>query len=112
MYHSIIRTVVPLVVALVLGQAARIGLDLDEGAVTSILTALVGAAYYALARWLAETWPAAGRVLPSAGLSKRAPEYVRTRQTPTRTPPPSTRRARAFRSVIRPCGAPRCPSRP
>jgi len=38
MYDSVIRTVVPLVVAVLLGQAAQVGLDLPEGAVTEILT--------------------------------------------------------------------------
>ena len=75
MYASIVRTVVPLVVALILGQAARIGLNLDEGAVTSIVTAVIGAAYYGLARLIEEQWPAAGRVLLALGLTGKAPEY-------------------------------------
>lgn len=77
MYASIVRTVVPLVVALVLGQAARVGLSLDEGAVTSITTAVIGAAYYALARLSEQRFPAAGRVLLAAGLTGQAPEYRR-----------------------------------
>ncbi|TDB86267.1 hypothetical protein E1264_18400 [Actinomadura sp. KC216] len=76
MYTSIIRTVVPMVVALILGQAARIGLNLDEGAVTSIVTAVIGAAYYGLARLIEEHYPAAGRVLLSLGLTSKAPEYI------------------------------------
>ena len=79
MYDSIIRTVVPLVVALVLGQAARIGLDLDEGAVTSIVTAVLGFAYYSVSRWVEVHYPAVGRVLLSLGLAKGVPAYVKPR---------------------------------
>ena len=75
LYDSIVRTVVPWVVALVLGQAARIGLDLDSGAVTNLVTLAVGAVYYAAVRWLEERHPAVGRVLLSAGLARSAPEY-------------------------------------
>ena len=75
MYASIVRTVVPLVVALILGQAARIGLSLDEGAVTSIVTAVIGAAYYGLARLLEREFPAAGKWLLALGLTGKAPEY-------------------------------------
>lgn len=38
MYDSVIRTVVPVIVGVLLGQAARIGLDLPAGAVTEVLT--------------------------------------------------------------------------
>jgi len=76
MYDSVIRTVVPLVVAVLLGQAARIGLSLPEGAVTEIVTVVIGTVYYAAARWLEQRRPALGRVLLSAGLSRRAPVYV------------------------------------
>ncbi|MER6891986.1 hypothetical protein [Streptomyces halstedii] len=83
MYDSIVRTVVPLVVALVLGQAARIGLSLDEGAVTSIITAVIGAGYYAAARGLEETYPAAGRILLSFGLARgTSPTYDKPMQLP------------------------------
>jgi len=75
MYASIVRTTVPLIVALVLGQAARIGLDLDEGAVTSIVTAVIGAAYYGLARVIEREFPSVGKVLVSAGLTSKAPTY-------------------------------------
>ena len=75
MFASVIRTVVPMVVGVIVGQAARIGLGLDEGAVTSIVTALIGAAYYGLARLVEEQWPAAGRVLLALGLTGKAPEY-------------------------------------
>lgn len=87
MYASIVRTVVPFVVALVLGQAARIGLDLDEGAVTSIVTAVIGFAYYGLARLVEREHPAFGRVLLSAGLTSGTnPQYSRTAKAGQKLP--------------------------
>lgn len=76
MYDSIVRTVVPVIVGVLLGQAARIGLDLPAGAVTEVVTVVVTGAYYAVARLVEQRWPALGRVLLSAGLSRRAPVYV------------------------------------
>lgn len=80
MLPSIIRTVVPLVVGLLLGWAAKVGLDLPEGAVTEIVTALITAAYYALARLVEQAWPGLGRVLLSLGLVRGAPVYPRGRR--------------------------------
>lgn len=78
MYDSVIRTVVPMVVAVLLGQAARVGLDLPEGAVTEVVTVAAGAAYYAAARWLEQRWPGLGRALLSAGLARGTdPQYAR-----------------------------------
>ena len=79
MYDSVIRTVVPVIVGVLLGQAARIGLDLPAGAVTEVVTVVVAGAYYAVARLVEQRWPALGRVLLSAGLSRRAPVYVHVR---------------------------------
>lgn len=76
MYDSVIRTVVPVIVGVLLGQAARIGLDLPAGAVTEVVTVVTTGAYYAVARLVEQRWPALGRVLLSAGLSRRAPVYV------------------------------------
>ena len=76
MYDSIVRTVVPVIVGVLLGQAARIGLDLPAGAVTEVVTVVVTGAYYAVARLVEQRWPALGRVLLSAGLSRRAPVYA------------------------------------
>lgn len=75
MIDSILRTVVPVIVGVLLGYAAKIGLDLPEGAVTEIVTAVAIAGYYALARLVEQVWPALGRVLLSAGLSGRTPTY-------------------------------------
>jgi hypothetical protein len=79
MYDSVIRTVVPVIVGVLLGQAARIGLDLPAGAVTEVVTVVVTGAYYAVARLVEQRWPALGRVLLSAGLSRRAPVFVQVR---------------------------------
>ncbi|MFO7275215.1 MAG: hypothetical protein DIU55_010120 [Bacillota bacterium] len=76
MYDSIVRTVVPVIVGVLLGQAARIGLDLPAGAVTEVVTVVVTGAYYAVARLVEQRWPALGRVLLSAGLARRAPVYA------------------------------------
>lgn len=77
MFHSVIRTAVPLIVAVILGQAAQVGLDLPEGAVTDLVTVLVGTAYYALARALEKRFPAAGSILLALGLTSRQPVYTR-----------------------------------
>lgn len=71
MLANIVRTVVPLLVGVIVGQAARIGLDLDPGAVTSIVTVLVGGAYYAGLRWLEQHWPAAGWLLGRAQTTQK-----------------------------------------
>lgn len=76
MLPSILRTVVPMVVALILGQAARIGLGLDEGAVTTIVTAVIGFAYYGVIRLLEERFPALGRWLLALGFTGKKPVYV------------------------------------
>jgi len=52
LFTSLMRTVVPIVAGLLLGLAARVGLDLDEGAVTAYVTAGLTAGYYALWRVL------------------------------------------------------------
>ncbi|MEU6033961.1 hypothetical protein ABZ801_00980 [Actinomadura sp. NPDC047616] len=73
---SLIRTLVPLIVGALLGQAARVGLELPAGAVTEIVTVVLTFAYYAVARWAETHWPAVGRWLLAAGLTGKAPVYV------------------------------------
>ena len=68
---SIIRTVVPAVVGLLIVQLARIGVDIDSGALSAVISALLIGAYYFLARQLERRWPKAGWLL---GLP-RAPTY-------------------------------------
>lgn len=80
MYPSLVRTVVPLVVGVLLAQAAKVGLNLPEGAVEQVVTVVLGTAYFALARALEQYWPAVGRVLLSAGLTRQSP-VAYTRET-------------------------------
>jgi hypothetical protein len=75
MLASVIRTVVPLLVGVVLTYAAKIGLQLDEAAVLPFVTAVVTAAYYAVAR-IVEHFTRYGRLLLTFGLTARQPVYV------------------------------------
>lgn len=75
MLDSLIRTTVTLIVGVLLGQALKVGLNLDEGAVTSIVTVVVTTVYYAAARWLEQQWPLAGRILLGAGVVDTQPVY-------------------------------------
>jgi hypothetical protein len=77
MFDSIVRTLVPVVVGVLLGQAARLGLDLPEGAVTEVVTVVITTAYYAASRVIEKRWPGAGRVLLSLGLTGKEPVYVK-----------------------------------
>ena len=88
MLASIIRTVVPMVVGVIIGQAARIGLDLNPGAVTGIVTVVVGYLYYQVARLLEQHYPAAGRVLLALGLTGKVPVYPPSPSAPV---PPAPR---------------------
>jgi hypothetical protein len=76
MLDSILRTTVPIIVGVLLGWAAKVGLNLPGGAVFEIVTVVLTAAYYALARWIEQTWPGLGRVLLSFGLTSRQPVYA------------------------------------
>ncbi|MER7063907.1 hypothetical protein [Streptomyces albidoflavus] len=75
MLASIIRTVVPVIVGVLLGWAARVGLELPEGAVTELVTVALTGVYYALGRWVESWWPAGGRILLAAGLTAKKPNY-------------------------------------
>jgi hypothetical protein len=69
MLDSILRTLVPVVVVVLLGQAARDGLDLPGGAVTEVVTVLLTTGYYALGRFVEQHWPGLGKVFLSLGLA-------------------------------------------
>jgi len=75
MRDYVIRTVVPILVGVIVGQAARLGIGLDEAAVYAVVTPVVTAVYAAVARWVEVRYPRLGRVLLSAGLARTAPEY-------------------------------------
>lgn len=79
MLASIIRTIVPLIVGVLLAWAAKVGLNLPAGATTEILTVVLTAAYYTASRLIEQVWPQAGRILLSFGLTKAgSPTYMRT----------------------------------
>lgn len=69
MLDSILRTAVPVMVGVLFGQAARVGLDLPAGAVTELVTVVLTTGYYAAARWIERRWPGGGQVLLSLGLA-------------------------------------------
>jgi hypothetical protein len=77
MYPIIVRTAVQITVAFLLGQAAKYGFNLPEGAVTEIATVVIGTAYVALAHWVETNWPAVGKWLTSLGLTGAQPSYAK-----------------------------------
>lgn len=77
MLSSIIRTAVPVIAGVLLGWAAKIGLDLPGDAVTEIVTVVLTTAYYAAARFIEQTWPRLGNGLLSLGLVRRTPVYIK-----------------------------------
>jgi len=75
MLASIIRTIVPVIVGVLLGWAAKVGLSLPEGPVTELVTVAITGVYYGIGRWLEQRWPTVGRWLLAAGLTKKQPAY-------------------------------------
>lgn len=72
MLASIIRTVVPAVVGLIVTLALKAGIQLDDAAVTSVVTSVVTGVYYVAVRLLeTKVAPSFGWLL---GLAK-TPEY-------------------------------------
>lgn len=87
MLASIIRTLVPVVVGVLLGWAAKVGFDLPAGAVTEVVTVALTTVYYAVARLLEQEWPQVGRFLLSLGLTKAgSPQYARVASGAQRLP--------------------------
>lgn len=82
MYDSVIRTVVPLVVTLILGWAAKVGLGLPSDALTIVVTAVIGFVYYTVARVVEQRWPAWGSALLALGMTTRQPTYMRDVEPP------------------------------
>jgi hypothetical protein len=73
---SIIRTVVPAAVGILVGWAAKAGFNLPNDAVSAIVTIVITGVYYAGARWIeAHFNPTFGRILLSLGLTDKAPVY-------------------------------------
>lgn len=65
--QSVIRTVVPVLVTAIAAWFLRFGVNLDNEALTTLLSALVGGAYYSLVRWAEEKWPQVGVLLGRKG---------------------------------------------
>ena len=88
MLASIIRTAVPVIAGVLLGWAAKIGLDLPSGAVTEIVTAVLTTAYYAAGPVhradLAE--PRQRPALPRAGTPDPGVHQARRRLSPPLAP--------------------------
>ncbi|MFC5187144.1 hypothetical protein [Actinomadura harenae] len=77
MRDYILRTTVPILVGVIVGQATRIGLDLPSGAVTEIVTPGIALGYATGARLVERVRPRLGRILLSLGLAASSPVYVR-----------------------------------
>jgi len=75
MLPSLVRTVVPVIAGVLLGWAAKVGLNLPEGPVTELVTVAITGVYYGVGRWLEQRWPVVGRWLLAAGLTKKQPSY-------------------------------------
>ena len=48
---SIIRTIVPAIVGLIIAQLAKAGLEIDQAALTVVFDGLIIGLYYILVRW-------------------------------------------------------------
>lgn len=81
MYPIIVRTLVQLTVAFLLGQAAKYGLNLPNVELTAVVTAVVGTAYVAVAHYIEQQWPAFGKWLTSLGLTSAQPQYAKPVKT-------------------------------
>jgi hypothetical protein len=60
---SLIRTIVPVIVGLVLAGLIKLGIEVDETALATVFDGLLIGLYYALARWLESKWPSLGWLL-------------------------------------------------
>lgn len=67
-FPSVMRTVVPLVVGVILTALARIGVDFSSEVVTSVVTAVAAGAYYTLFRLLERFAPTGGKMERLFGL--------------------------------------------
>lgn len=82
MWASIIRTGVAKVVGALVGLALAVGVvvpvGMSEHLIAVVTVAVVGVvelAYYVVGRAIEQRWPLAGRLLLSAGLTGKTPEY-------------------------------------
>lgn len=75
MFASVIRTVVPFIVGILITQALKIGIELPEGSVTNIVTVLVSGAYYWIMRYAEQFKPLIGRIFLALGATAKQPVY-------------------------------------
>lgn len=60
---SVVRTLTPFLVGLILGVFGTEIAGLDQASLTPVVSGIVGAAYYALVRALEKKWPKIGVLL-------------------------------------------------
>lgn len=72
------RTLVPIIVGTAITFGARYGIDLDNSAMTVIVTGVITGLYVLLARWVEKMWPGSfiAKLLMSFGLAPKQPVYV------------------------------------
>ncbi|GAA3223347.1 hypothetical protein [Actinocorallia longicatena] len=75
MLPSVIRTVVPVIVGVLLGWGVRVGLNFDSDALTSIVTVVITGLYFWAGRIIEQYRPGLGRLMLAAGLTRKQPEY-------------------------------------
>lgn len=78
---SVIRTIIPYIVGLVVALVAKANITLDDSTIvqiTGVVTLLVGTIYYIIVRWAEQKWPQVGWFL---GVPKQ-PVYVDNRTVP------------------------------
>lgn len=96
MYSSLVRSLVPLLAGLVITQALRLGVHLDQGTVTDVVQAVVTGLYYTAFRWAeVHLGPGWGWFL---GLA-RPPKYPAASH-PLRLPRPRFLRLAGRRSAV------------
>lgn len=76
MLASILRTVVPVIVGVLLTWAAKIGFNFTSDSVTAVVDVVVTGVYFWIARAIEQVWPALGSVLLSGGLTAKKPTYT------------------------------------
>lgn len=68
---SLKRTLVPIIVGAVMTALLELGIDIDQGTITVLVTGLVTGAYYTALRLLEDKFPALGALLGA----REKPEY-------------------------------------
>lgn len=81
MIASINRTVVPLIVAWIVGLLVSLGIDVSDAQrswISSAIGAIIAALYYAAVRWAERKWPKLSILLGST----KQPTYTDTKPAP------------------------------